>query len=26
VIGESETIMQIVPRADELVVEAKVAP
>jgi HlyD family secretion protein len=26
VIGESETIMQIVPGADELVVEAKVAP
>jgi len=26
VIGESETIMQIVPRADELVVEAKVVP
>ena len=26
VIGEGETIMQIVPRADELVVEAKVAP
>jgi HlyD family secretion protein len=26
VIGEADTIMQIVPRADELVVEAKVAP
>src|SRR5262249_5361337 len=26
VIGNGETIMQIVPRADELVVEAKVAP
>jgi HlyD family secretion protein len=26
VIGEGETIMQNVPRADELVVEAKVAP
>jgi HlyD family secretion protein len=26
VIGERETVMQIVPRADELVVEAKVAP
>jgi len=26
VIGRSETIMQIIPRADELVVEAKVAP
>jgi HlyD family secretion protein len=25
-IGEGDTIMQIVPRADELVVEAKVAP
>ncbi|MGZ8323504.1 MAG: hypothetical protein ACXWVC_10565, partial [Rhodoplanes sp.] len=26
VIGNGEIIMQIVPRADELVVEAKVAP
>ena len=26
VIGNGEAIMQIVPRADELVVEAKVAP
>jgi HlyD family secretion protein len=26
VIGNGETIMQIVPLADELVVEAKVAP
>jgi hypothetical protein len=26
VIGRSETIMQIIPRADELVIEAKVAP
>jgi membrane fusion protein, type I secretion system len=26
VIGKGETLMQIVPRADELVVEAKVAP
>jgi HlyD family secretion protein len=26
VIGNGETVMQIVPRADELVVEAKVAP